>query len=166
MIVDSQPATETRPTPATGRPNAHAPEKRAETVLLVRLGERQYALPIASVERVLPMAYVSPLPDVGVGLLGMLNLHGAVLPVLDPRPLLGLPTPAPAVEHRLVLLSSTTRFLVWVDNVEEVVDCAQDALSDIPSQHANPLARSVLRLGEAIVPVLAAAALEARRALQ
>ena len=136
MIVDSQPDTDTICLAVIH--HAAAPEKRTETVLLVRLGERQYGLPIASVERVLPMAYVSPLPDVGEGLLGMLNLHGQVLPVLDPRPLLGLPTPAPAAEHRLVLLSSTTRFLMWVDMVEEVVTCPHDSMSEIPSHHANP----------------------------
>ena len=162
MIVDSQSDTDTRPMPDGGRPRADAPEKQTETVLLVRLGERQYGLPIGAVERVLPMAYVSPLPDVGEGFLGMLNLHGQVLPVLNPRPLLGLPNPAPAAEHRLVLLSSTTRFLVWVDTVEEVVDCPPESLSDVPSQQANPLVRAVLRLGETIVPVLAPAALEPR----
>jgi chemotaxis signal transduction protein len=150
---------------AESRPYADALETQAETVLLVRLGERQYGLPIACVERVLPMAYVSPLPDGGEGLLGMLNVHGQVLPVLDLRPLLGLPNLAPAAEHRLVLLKATTPFLVWVDNVEEVVDFAPDSLSDVPGQQAGPLVRSIVRLGAAIVPVLEPAALEPRRSL-
>jgi purine-binding chemotaxis protein CheW len=148
MIVDNYP---------------DAPAKDTETVLLIRLGERQYGLPIAAVERVLPMAYVVPLPAANEGFLGMLNLHGQVLPVLDPRPLLGLPNLAPAAEHRLVLLSSTTRFLVWVDNVEEVVDCPSDALNEVPAQQPNPLVRAVFRLGETIVPLLAPAALEPGR---
>ena len=40
------------------------PENRPESAaLLVRLGDRQYGLPLASVERVLPMAYIAALPD-------------------------------------------------------------------------------------------------------
>jgi purine-binding chemotaxis protein CheW len=137
-----------------------------DTVLLVRLGEQQYGLPIASVERVLPMAYVIPLPDSGKGLLGMLNLHGQVLPVIDPRPHLGLSNPTPAAAHRLVLLKANTRFLLWVDNVEEVVTCAPDSLSDVPAQHSGALVRRLLRLGDAIVPVLAPFALEPRGVLE
>ncbi len=133
-------------------------------VLLVRLGERQYGLPLAMVERVLPMAAVLPLPDSGEGLLGVLNLHGEVLPVIDPRQRLGLPRPVLAAEQRLVLLRSlrSHTFLLWVDGVEEVVDVATDALTDVPIQHTSPTIARVLRLGESIVPVLAAAALEPR----
>jgi purine-binding chemotaxis protein CheW len=153
MIVDSRPESDTF-------------GEQMDTVLLVRLGEQQYGLPIASVERVLPMAYVIPLPDSGKGLLGMLNLHGQVLPVIDPRPHLGLSNPTPAAAHRLVLLKANTRFLLWVDNVEEVVTCAPDSLSDVPAQHTGPLVRRLLRLGDAIVPVLAPSALEPRGSLE
>jgi purine-binding chemotaxis protein CheW len=135
-------------------------------MLLVRLGERQYGLPIASVERVLPMAYVIPLPDSGEGLLGMLNLHGQVLPVLDPRQYLGLPNVSPTAEHRLVLVKANSRYLLWVDDVEEVVACAPNSLSDIPAHHSGPLVRRLLRLGDAIVPVLAPSAFEPRGSVQ
>jgi purine-binding chemotaxis protein CheW len=131
-------------------------------VLLVRLGERQYGLPLAMVERVLPMAAVLPLPDSGEGLLGVLNLHGEVLPVIDPHQRLGLPRPTQAAEQRLVLLRTHTRFLLWVDAVEEVVDLPADASSEMPFQHTSPLVTRVLRLDETMVPVLAAAALEPR----
>ncbi|HLZ31702.1 MAG TPA: chemotaxis protein CheW [Chloroflexota bacterium] len=162
MIVDCQLVTDARPISGGGRPRTDAPEKPTETVLLIRLGDRHYGLPIGAVERVLPMAHVSRLPDAGAAFLGMLNLRGQVLPVLDPRPLLGLPDVAPAAEHRLVLLTSTTRFLIWVDTVEEVVAYTSDDLSDVPAQQAHSLVRAVLRLGEAIVPVLSPAALEPR----
>jgi chemotaxis signal transduction protein len=130
------------------------------SLLLVKLGERQYGLPLACVQRVLPMAFVLSLPDAGGGLLGMLNLHGQVLPVIDPHPRLGLPSPRLTADHRLVLLQGNTPFLLWVDEVDEVVTAAADALSDVPGQPANPIVTQVLRLGDSIVPVLAPAALE------
>src|SRR5437588_8592652 len=135
-------------------------------VLLVRLGERQFALPLGSVERVLPMAYVATVPGTGDGLIGMLNLHGDVLPVVDPRPRLGLPSPKVAAEHRLVLLKASAPFLIWVDNVEEVTNVRPDELSVVPAQQANPLVPSVLRFGDAVVPILAPSALEPRGSLR
>ncbi len=135
-------------------------------VLLVRLAGQQYGLPLESVERVMPMAHVLSLPDTGDGLLGMLNIHGQVLPVVDAHARLGLPTPKMAAEHRLVLLRASLPFLLWVDDVEEVVVSEGDALSQVPAQRGGALVAGVLRLGEAIVPVLAPAALEPRGSLR
>ena len=131
-------------------------------VLLVRIGEQQYGLPLASVERVLPMAYVMPLPDSGVGLMGMLNLHGNVVSVIDPRTRLGLSSPPMAAEHRLVCLRARAPYLMWVDSVDGVVPIADGELSDVPGQTNGPLVPQVLRVGDAIVPVLAPTALEPR----
>jgi len=135
-------------------------------VLLVRLGERQFGLPLASVERVLPMAYVVPVPGTGDGLMGMLNLHGDVLPVIDPRPRLGVPSPKIAAEHRLVLLKGSAPFLIWVDNVEEVTNVRPDELIVVPAQQASPLVPHVLRLDDTVVPLLAPSALEPRGTLR
>jgi purine-binding chemotaxis protein CheW len=131
-------------------------------VLLVRIGERQYGLPLASVERVLPMAYVVPLPDSGIGLMGMLNLHGNVMPVIDPRVRLGVPSPPFAAGHQLVCLRARTPYLMWVDSVDDVVTIGEGELSEVPGQHNSPLVPRVLRVGDAIVPVLAPTALEPR----
>jgi chemotaxis signal transduction protein len=137
----------------------------AVAVLLIKLGGQQYGLPLASVERVLPMAFVLGMPDSGNGLLGMLNLHGQVLPVIDPHPRLGVPSPSLGADQRLVLLRTGVPFLLWVEEVEEVVSGAADALSAVPEQRANALVPRVLRLGDRIVPVLAPAALEPRGTL-
>src|SRR5579864_4350748 len=136
------------------------------SALLVRLDERQYGLPLAAVERVLPMAYVLSLPDSDPSLVGVLNLHGNVLPVVDPRPQLGLPSPATKVEQRMVLVRGANPFLLWVDEVNEVVTLSSDQLSGVPAPQASPLVPRVLRLGDAIVPLLAPAALEPRTAVR
>ena len=148
-----------------------------DAVLLARLGSRRYGLPLAAVERVLPMASVVPLPDSGPSMLGVLNVHGAVLPVIDPRHRLGLPSPTVCPEHRLILLSTAgRRFLLWVDAVEDIVVGAPGVLSAVPSPQASPLTGPhatlegvsltprVLRLEDGVVPILAPEALDAARA--
>ena len=140
-----------------------SPSVAAEhAVLLVQFGGRRYGLPLPTVERVLPMAYMLPLPDAGLGLLGMLNLHGEVLPVVDPRRRLGLGSPRVTPDHRLVLLSAGSRFLLWVDAVDEVVSGGAEALTVVPAGQTSPLVPRVLRLGDEMVPVLSPAALEPR----
>lgn len=134
--------------------------------LLVRLGDRLYGLPLASVERVLPMASIATLPDSGDGLMGVLNLRGEVLPVMDPRARIGVPSPRVGTEQRLVLLRANTSFLLWVDEVEEVVSIRPEEISAVPAQQMSPVVPRVLRLGDAIVPMLAPSALEPRGSLR
>jgi chemotaxis signal transduction protein len=79
---------------------------------------------------------------------GVLNVHGDVLPVIDPRARLGVPRPAVTAEQSLVLLSVGSRFLVWVDGVEGVV--------------AGSVVGPVARLGDTLLPLLSPTALEPR----
>jgi purine-binding chemotaxis protein CheW len=139
---------------------------RDAAALLVRIGQRQFAVPLNVVERVLPMAAVVALPDAGQGLLGMLNLRGAIVPVVDPRPRLGVPTPEAHPEHRLVLVRGMRPFLLWVDEVDEVVSLGPDDVTAVPAQQASPVVPRVLRLGNEIVPLLAPTALEPRAGLR
>lgn len=55
------------------------------------IGDQHYALPVSSVDRVLPMVALSPLPKLPDVVLGVLNFHGKVIPVLDVCCRLGLP---------------------------------------------------------------------------
>ena len=135
-----------------------------DAVLIVEIGGCPYGLPLKAVERVLPMAYVLPVPDSGEGLLGMLNLHGDVLPVVDPRRRLGLSTPNIASDHRLIVVCpvdrTAERFLMWVDQVDEVFE---GELTVVPAGDTNPLVPHVLRRGDQMVPILAPSAFEPRR---
>lgn len=135
------------------------PTVTADAVLLVHLADRACGLPLASVERVLPMAYVLPLPASGRDVVGVMNLHGDVLPVVDPRPRLGLPTPAITADQHLVLVSGAMRFLLWVDAIEEVVPGA-DIQHTETMQYVTPLVGRVIRLGDVMVPILTPAAFE------
>jgi chemotaxis signal transduction protein len=131
-------------------------------VLLVTIGGGRYGLPLAQVQRVLPMASVLRLPGQPSGTLGVLNLRGDVLRVIDPRPRLGLTTPACTPDQRLIVLAAgSQRFLVWVDAVEDVAEHPTDALSPLDAHEPNRLTTHVLRRSSGeLVPVLSAVALQ------
>jgi chemotaxis signal transduction protein len=102
------------------RPTSSAPDSLL--VLTGHVGNLRIAMPVAALERVLPMAMLTPLPEMPPVIVGMLNLHGAGLLVVNPRPLLGLPTPPFRPDQRLIVLRADTRFVLWVDSVERIVD--------------------------------------------
>jgi purine-binding chemotaxis protein CheW len=141
---------------------SHSVAPASNAVLLVTIGGARYGLPLAQVQRVLPMASVLRLPDQPSGTLGVLNLRGDVLRVVDPRPRLGLTSPACTADQRLIVLAAgSQRFLLWVDGVEDVAEHPSEALSALDSHDPNRLTTHVLRRdsGE-LVPVLSAFALQ------
>jgi len=72
------------------------------------IDEQRYALPLTAVDRVLPMAAVSPLPASPPIALGAINVHGTIVPVLDIRRRLGFEPRAWGLSTH-VLLARTSR---------------------------------------------------------
>lgn len=92
--------------------------------------EQQYALPLPAVERVLPIVAVSPLPQAPPIALGVINLHGKVLPVLDVRRRLGFPPrPYGLAAHLLVARTRRRTLVLPVDEVLGVRAVAADAVT-------------------------------------
>jgi purine-binding chemotaxis protein CheW len=61
----------------------------------VRVAGEDYALPIADVLEVAELGEVTPLPGAGAAVLGVRNLRGQVLPVVDLATALGLEASTP-----------------------------------------------------------------------
>src|SRR5690242_15645975 len=79
--------------------------------LLVEAASQTFALPASGVRQVLRMAAPSPVPGAPPPLRGVLNVHGVLVPVVDVRARLGLPTrPVDAAAH-LVLADAGGRLV-------------------------------------------------------
>ena len=92
--------------------------------------ERQYSLPLTVVERVLPMVAVSPLPQAPPIALGVINLHGKVIPVLDLRRRFGFPPRDYGLAAHLLVARTMRRTLALpVDAVLGVREVAVDAIT-------------------------------------
>jgi len=93
-----------------------------------------YAVAVKQVETVLPSLSIAPVPAASPGVLGLINLRGAVLPVLDFAPWLGL---APGEQHLddqiMVLRADGRRFGVLVAEVRgvELLGCRVRVAGDL-----------------------------------
>jgi purine-binding chemotaxis protein CheW len=95
-------------------------------LVVFRLDERRYALPLAVVERVVRAVAVTPLPKASPIVLGAINVHGRVLPVLNVRKRFLMPEReiGPADWFLLAHTARHTVVLV-VDESEGVVERTQ-----------------------------------------
>ncbi len=95
-----------------------------EDVLIFRLGEAGYSLPVQAVREVTQLRACTPLPVMPAHIVGLVNLRGRLLSVLDIRPLLGIPPAAPRPESGLlrVVLGEVEVGLL----IDEVVEVRRD----------------------------------------
>ena len=123
--------------------------------LLVRVGGERYALPIRYVVEVARMGELTPVPGAPHALLGVQNLRGQVVPVVDLGAIVGMPR------------SEKRGALVVVDDSGQPAGLAVDALLDVADLVAEatqspdgPL------LGSAMVDGALVGLLDAQRSLR
>jgi purine-binding chemotaxis protein CheW len=92
-----------------------APVRRACVVLL---GGRPFAVDVAEAREVVVLDTTTPVPGAPAPVIGVMNLRGSVLPVVEARPLLGLPVRSGGPRGRaLVLADGDRRAAILIERV-------------------------------------------------
>jgi purine-binding chemotaxis protein CheW len=90
---------------ALARPPAPVPaEETSLDVLEFRLAQERYALETRYVREVYPLKDLTPLPCTPPFVLGIVNVRGRILPVLDLKKLFDLPEQGVTDLHRIILI--------------------------------------------------------------
>lgn len=96
-------------------------------LMLFTLDMQRYGLHVESVERVVPMLALTPLPHAPEIVSGVFSLGGRTIPVVDLRRRFGLPERPPALADRLILAHTGIRSVaLWVDGVEGFLEAAEE----------------------------------------
>jgi purine-binding chemotaxis protein CheW len=99
--------------------------------VIFTLDDLKFALPLASVEKIARAAAIRPLPKAGDVILGVVNVQGRVIPVLDLKKRFGIPTRPVAVSDHLIIARSSTRVLaLLVDRVQDILETDSGAVTD------------------------------------
>jgi purine-binding chemotaxis protein CheW len=92
-------------------------------IVLFSLDEPQYALYLNAVERVVMAVEITPLPKAPDIVLGILNFHGEIVPVIDIRKRFHLPFQELNIDDQFIIARSSKRLVVLiVDSVIGVYD--------------------------------------------
>jgi purine-binding chemotaxis protein CheW len=93
--------------------------------LVVFALDEQYALHLANVERVVRTAHITPLPEKPGIVLGVINVEGCVLPVMDVRRRFRLPEKKTLgiTDRFIIAVTPRRRMALLVDSVIGVIEC-------------------------------------------
>ena len=77
-----------------------------DDLLIFRVKDEAYALPITDVDEVLRMAWVTPVPESPPDVCGLVDVRGCLVLVIDPAVRLGFPVSEVTADEFLVLTTS------------------------------------------------------------
>jgi purine-binding chemotaxis protein CheW len=95
-----------------------------------RLGQQIYALPIKPIVQIIEMVAITPIPQVGDTVEGVINVHGVAVSVVNLRRHLGLPDVAFQLRTPIMLVQTGEQMIgLIVDEVLDVIGLSIDQVA-------------------------------------
>jgi purine-binding chemotaxis protein CheW len=132
-------------------------EKQERNIVVFRLNGTPFALDIQNVQEIVQQSDIVSVPGAPPFILGIVNLRGRIMAVVDTKRLLGIGETS--TDKVLVMVAQIDEHLVGftVDEVEQVARIASDAVEPVSNLISSEKARKiegVLRLGGKLVLLL------------
>ena len=128
----------------------HAPEAEAarREFLTCRLGDETYAVDILQVQEIREVNEVTRVPHVAPFVRGVINLRGAIVPVVDLGLMFGFPEPARLAGASAIVLDVDRRLVgLVVSSVSDVLALADDEISPTPELGTRAIAAAIAGIG-------------------
>lgn len=99
-----------------------------------RLENEKYGIDVMQVQEVLRVTEIAPVPGAPSYVLGIINLRGNVVTVIDTRSRFGLPSAEMDDSTRIVIIEADEQVVgILVDSVAEVVDLKSSEIETAPN---------------------------------
>jgi len=114
-----------------------------------RLGDEWYGQDITYIQEVNRVQGITEVPGAPEYILGVINLRGSVIPVMDLRRRLGMPTIALTKKSRVIVIEFRgSRLGLLVDSVHHVLDIPYGRISDPPESTITERNRFINGIGQ------------------
>ncbi len=132
-----------RDTPAAATPGA------CVRVCLAIIGHELFAIDLRYVREVFPVQHVTPVPKLPSVIVGVANLRGTIMPLIDVRSALGLSGATGDQPFAVVIKHGPQQVGLLVDDVPEIRTVSRDDVLASPTQSdraSRPFISAVLRV--------------------
>lgn len=137
---------------------AHSKAANAREFIACRIGGKEYCVDIMAVLEIRGWTQGTKLPHAPNFVCGVINLRGAVLPVIDLASRLGIGTTTPGARHVIIIAKLKTRILgLLVDAVSDILSITDDELQqtpDVASETAREFVSGLLMVEDRMIRVL------------
>jgi purine-binding chemotaxis protein CheW len=145
-VIDHGSITEATASSDPGQPLGGAASTMRAAV--ISLGGEIFTIDLKSVREVFVIETITPVPGMPPGLVGVTNLRGTVIPLLDLRPMFLLNSDAP-LRYAVVVKHEKWQVGVMVDSVPEIRTLSREQFMPAPSgmgEGGFPIVSTVVKL--------------------
>lgn len=99
------------------------------------LGPEDFAIPLMMVKEVISIPSLTPVPNTSPHFLGIMNLRGAIVPMIDLRLKLKTKKVEDKTKEEAAIIVDTGESYIGiiVDSINKVLTCSKEELSDMPA---------------------------------
>ena len=102
-----------------------------QKIILFSLDEPRYALYLPVVEKIIRNVEITPLPKAPEIIIGVINFHGEIIPVINIRMRFRLPTREITLEDQFIIARTSERLVaIAVDSVDGVYELGDHQVVD------------------------------------
>lgn len=135
------------------------PQTAPRELIAFRIGEQDFCIDIRMVREIRGWTPATPLPQSPDYVKGVINLRGAVLPIIDLSRRLGLGGVAPSARHVIIVARVGARTLgLLVEAVSDILSVSDDRIQptpDIACPTVSAFVRGVIPMDERMISLLA-----------
>ncbi|SRR5258708_28487151 len=123
-----------------------------QQMVVFELDKEEYAVPITEVQEVVKIPEITPVPQSPKFILGIMNLRGKIIPILDLEKRFNLMVENKGVPEHIIVTedSKGTPFGIQVDKVAEVLKIPQNSIQPSPKMITNKISAEYLK-GVAVI---------------
>lgn len=122
--------------------------KRSRELIAFRLGEQEFCVDVTRVREIRGWTPATPIPHTPSYMLGVINLRGMVLPIIDLAARLGFGAAVPSSRHAIMVVEIGQQVIgILVDGVSEIFSLDEDRIQptpDVASDTAKKLIHGVI----------------------
>ncbi|MFT4182013.1 MAG: chemotaxis protein CheW [Rhizobium sp.] len=127
----------------------------ARELIAFRIGDQEFCVDVMSVREIRGWTPATPMPHAPAHILGVINLRGAVLPIVDLSSRLGMKQAAPTARH-VIIVAQVKRKVVGllVDAVSDILTVTDEIIQPTPeisSDHERQFARGILAIDSRMI---------------
>ena len=110
-----------------------SPTAARRELIAFRIGDQEFCVDIMQVREIRGWTPATPLPRTPSYMKGVINLRGAVLPIVDLGSRLGLQTTDPTARHVIMVINQGSRTMgLLVDAVSDIIQLTEDQVQPTP----------------------------------
>ena len=130
----------------------------ARELIAFRIGEQEFCVDIMAVREIRGWTPATPLPRAPGYMKGVINLRGAVLPIIDLGARFGLRTSEPSERHVIMVAHVGGRMVgLLVDAVSDIIQLTDEAMQptpDVASEQVKSFVKGLFALDGRLISLI------------